>query len=55
VPSDESERSGETAEVLADSELLHDLLEGLADVRAGRVYSADEVAEDLVARQAAGD
>jgi hypothetical protein len=32
-----------------------DLLEGLADAHAGHVYSAEEVAADLTARQAADE
>jgi predicted transcriptional regulator len=34
----------ETIEVLSDTELVRDLREGLADARAGRVFSAREVA-----------
>ena len=55
VPSGELERLRETIEVLSDSELVQDLREGLADARAGRVYSADEIAADLTARRARGE
>jgi hypothetical protein len=34
--------------------LVRDLREGLADVRAERVFAAEEVAADLAARRAAG-
>jgi hypothetical protein len=55
VPSDEPEQPGETAEVLSDPDLVRDLLEGLAEARAGRVYPAAEIAADLAARWAAED
>ena len=51
VPSGELDRLRETIEVLSDTELVGDLREGLADARAGRVFSADEVAADLAARR----
>jgi antitoxin (DNA-binding transcriptional repressor) of toxin-antitoxin stability system len=54
VPSGELHRLRETIEVLSDTELVHDLREGLADTRARRVFSAREVAADLAARRAAG-
>lgn len=54
VPSGELARLRETIEVLSDTELVRDLREGLADARAGRVFSAEEVAADLAARRAAG-
>jgi prevent-host-death family protein len=54
VPSRELDRLRETIEVLSDTELVRDLREGLADARAGRVFSAREVAADLAARRAAG-
>jgi antitoxin (DNA-binding transcriptional repressor) of toxin-antitoxin stability system len=54
VPSGELDRLRETIEVLSDTELVRDLREGLADARAGRVFSAEEVAADLAARRAAG-
>lgn len=52
VPSGELDRLRETVEVLSDTELVRDLQESLADARAGRVFSADQVAADLAARQA---
>jgi antitoxin (DNA-binding transcriptional repressor) of toxin-antitoxin stability system len=54
VPSGELDRLRETIEVLSDTELVRDLQEGLADARAGRVFSAEDVAADLAARRAAG-
>lgn len=54
VPSGELDRLRETIEVLSDTELVRDLREGLADARAGRVFSAEDVAADLAARRAAG-
>lgn len=55
VPSGELDRLRETIEVLSDSELVRDLREGLADARAGRVFSAEEIAADLAGRRAAGE
>ena len=55
VPSGELDRLRETIEVLADTELVRDLQEGLADARAGRVFSAGQVAADLAARQVADE
>lgn len=55
VPSGELDRLRETIEVLSDTELVRDLREGLADARAGRVFSAGQIADDLAARRAAGD
>ena len=55
VPSRELDRLRETIEVLSDTELVRELREGLADARAGRVFSADQIAADLVARRAAGE
>jgi antitoxin (DNA-binding transcriptional repressor) of toxin-antitoxin stability system len=55
VPSGELDRLRETIEVLSDSELVRDLREGLADARAGRVFSAEEIAADLADRRAAGE
>ncbi|GAA1875159.1 hypothetical protein GCM10009836_65500 [Pseudonocardia ailaonensis] len=52
VPSGEIERLRETIDVLSDTDLLRDLTAGLADLRAGRVVSADEVATDLKRRSA---
>ncbi len=53
VPSGELDRLRETIEVLSDAELVRELREGLADVRAGRVFSGEQVAADLAARRAA--
>jgi PHD/YefM family antitoxin component YafN of YafNO toxin-antitoxin module len=53
VPSGELDRLRETIEVLSDAELVRDLREGLTDVRAGRVFPAEQVAADLGARRAA--
>lgn len=55
VPSGELERLRETIEALSDSELVHDLREGLADARAGRVFSAGQIAADLSARRTRGE
>jgi antitoxin (DNA-binding transcriptional repressor) of toxin-antitoxin stability system len=55
VPSGELDRLRETIEVLTDTELVRDLREGLADARAGRVFSAGQIAADLAARRAAGE
>jgi predicted transcriptional regulator len=55
VPSGELDRLRETIEVLSDSELVRDLKEGLADARAGRVFSAEDLAADLAARRAASE
>ncbi len=52
VPSGELDRLRETIEVLSDSELVRDLREGLADARAGRVFSAGQINADLAARRA---
>lgn len=52
VPSGELDRLRETIEVLSDTELVRELQEGLADLRAGRVVSAEQVAADLAARRA---
>jgi PHD/YefM family antitoxin component YafN of YafNO toxin-antitoxin module len=54
VPSGELERLRETVEVLSDTDLVRELREGLADARAGRVFSADDVAADLDARRRTG-
>ena len=43
-------RLRETNEVLSDPELVRGLQEGLADISAGRVFSAEEVSADLAAR-----
>jgi prevent-host-death family protein len=55
VPSSELDRLRETIEVLSDTELVRDLHEGLADARAGRVFSAGQVAADLAARRASDE
>ena len=51
----ELDRLRETIEVLTDTELVRDLREGIADARAGRVFSAGQIAADLAARRAAGE
>jgi antitoxin (DNA-binding transcriptional repressor) of toxin-antitoxin stability system len=51
VPSGELDRLHETIAVLSDSELMHDLSEGLAEIRAGHVFSAEQIAADLAARR----
>lgn len=55
VPSGELERLRETIEVLSDTDLVRDLREGLADARACRVFSADDIAADLDTRRNAGE
>ncbi|MBO0810043.1 MAG: type II toxin-antitoxin system prevent-host-death family antitoxin [Actinobacteria bacterium] len=55
VPSGELDRLRETIEVLSDTELVRNLREGLADARAGRVFSAEQIADDLAGRRAAGE
>lgn len=55
VPSGELDRLRETVEVLSDAELVRELREGLADARAGRVFTADHIAEDAANRRAAGE
>ncbi|MEU6263905.1 hypothetical protein [Saccharopolyspora shandongensis] len=52
VPSGEIDRLRETIEVLADSDVVRDLREGLADMAAGRTVSAGQMAADLAARAA---
>ena len=47
LSSEEYEALAETLEVLEDDEALKALRESEADVRAGRVYSLDEVRRDL--------
>lgn len=54
VPSGELDRLRETIDVLSDSDLVRDLAEGLEDARAGRVFTAEDVAADLEARRASG-
>jgi antitoxin (DNA-binding transcriptional repressor) of toxin-antitoxin stability system len=55
VPSGELDRLRETIEVLSDTELVRDLREGLADAHDGRVFLADQIAADLVARRDADE
>lgn len=55
VPSGELDRLRETIDVLSDTDLVRELAEGLADARAGRVFSADDIAADLAARREAGE
>jgi antitoxin (DNA-binding transcriptional repressor) of toxin-antitoxin stability system len=55
VPSGELERLRETVDVLSDPQLVSDLREAVADARAGRVSTAEQVAADLAARRAAGE
>lgn len=55
VPSGELERLRETIDVLSNADLVRDLRAGLADVEAGRVYPASQIAADLAARRAAGE
>lgn len=55
VASGELDRLRETVDILSDNDLVRDLLEGLDDSRAGRVFSADDIAADLAARRAAGE
>jgi antitoxin (DNA-binding transcriptional repressor) of toxin-antitoxin stability system len=52
VPSGELERMRETVDVLADSELVQSIAEGLADIRSGRLSSAADIEADLRARSA---
>ncbi|MBV9313603.1 MAG: hypothetical protein JO100_07570 [Pseudonocardia sp.] len=53
VPSGELDRLREMIEILSDTELVRDLIEGLADARAGHVFPASDIALDLAARRAA--
>jgi PHD/YefM family antitoxin component YafN of YafNO toxin-antitoxin module len=55
VPSGELDRLRETIGVLSGTELVRDLREGLADARAGRVLSAEQIDAGLTARRAAGE
>jgi antitoxin (DNA-binding transcriptional repressor) of toxin-antitoxin stability system len=55
VPSGELDRLHETIAVLSDTSLVRDLRDGLADARAGRVFTADQIAADLAARRDAGE
>jgi len=55
VPSGELDRLRDTIEVLSDTDLVRDLIDGLFDARAGRVYPAADIAADLAARRASGE
>jgi antitoxin (DNA-binding transcriptional repressor) of toxin-antitoxin stability system len=55
VPSGELARLREAVDVLSDPQLVSDLREAVADARAGRVFTAEQVAADLAARRAAGE
>jgi PHD/YefM family antitoxin component YafN of YafNO toxin-antitoxin module len=55
VPSGELDRLRDTIEVLSDTDLVRDLIEGMADARAGRVFPAADIASDLAARHASGE
>lgn len=55
VPSGELDRLHETIAVLSDTDLVRDLRDGLADARAGRVFTADQIAADLAVRREAGE
>ncbi len=55
MPSGELARLRETVEVLSDPQLVRDLRDALADARAGRVFTAEQVAADLAARRAADE
>lgn len=55
VPSGELARLRETVDVLSDPQLVSALREAVADARAGRVFTAEQVAADLAARRAAGE
>jgi antitoxin (DNA-binding transcriptional repressor) of toxin-antitoxin stability system len=55
VPSGELDRLRETIEVLSDSRVVRDLQDGLADARAGRVFTAEDIAADLTARRTRGE
>lgn len=53
VPIDEYEGLEETAEILSDPAALRAIQRGLADLKAGRVSTLDEVREDLGKRKRA--
>jgi antitoxin (DNA-binding transcriptional repressor) of toxin-antitoxin stability system len=55
VPSGELDRLHETIAILSDIDLVRDLRDGLADARAGRVFTADQIAADLAARREAAN
>lgn len=50
VPSGELDRLRETIDVLSDDDLMRDIQDGLADLKAGRVVSADDIAANLHTR-----
>jgi hypothetical protein len=51
VPSGELGRLHETLAVLSDGDLVRDLVEGLGDAKAGRVFPAADIAADFAARR----
>lgn len=53
LPSGELDRLHETIDVLSDTDLVRDLVEGLADAHAGRVFPATDIAADLASRRSA--
>jgi len=55
VPSGELERLRDTIDVLSDTDLVRDLIDGLVDARACRVYPAADIAADLASRRAPGE
>jgi antitoxin (DNA-binding transcriptional repressor) of toxin-antitoxin stability system len=55
VPSGELDRLRETIDVLFDTDLVRDLIEGMADARAGRAFPASDITADLAARRDAGE
>jgi antitoxin (DNA-binding transcriptional repressor) of toxin-antitoxin stability system len=52
VPSGELERLREMIDILSDTDLMQDIRDGLADLHAGRVVPADQIAADLRNRSA---
>jgi antitoxin (DNA-binding transcriptional repressor) of toxin-antitoxin stability system len=50
VPSGELARLRETIDVLSDSDLMQDIRDGLADLHAGRVVPAADIAAELRSR-----
>ena len=53
VPIDEYEGLEETAEILSDAAAVRAIQRGLADLKAGRVSTLDEVRADLAKRKSA--
>lgn len=53
VPIDEYEGLEETAEILSDPAALRAIQRGLADLKAGRVSTLDEVRADMAKRKGA--